>query len=122
MMPQLSASLRGLDPEEIERMLHTEKMVLFSALVDHQIVGLLSVVWYDVPSGRKGWIEDVVVDQTVRGLGVGRALVRHAKSFAEKIGIQKLMLTSSEHRVAARALYRSEGFDEAQTTLFLLKK
>ena len=33
------------------------------------VVGVLALTWYDVPSGRKAWIEDVVVDAAARGLG-----------------------------------------------------
>ena len=39
-----------------------------------QIVGSLTLVWYAIPTGVKAWIEDVVVDDSARGSGVGAAL------------------------------------------------
>ena len=77
-------------------------------------------MWYDVPSGRKGWIEDVVVDASARGAGVGEALVRAALERAAREGVERVMLTSRPARRAARALYRKVGFEEAETSVFVL--
>ena len=84
-----------------------------------RIVGVLTLVWYDAPSGRKAWIEDVVVDSAARGCGAGRALVEAAQCLAREIGADRLMLTSNPRRTAARALYRKCGFNEAETTVFV---
>lgn len=84
-----------------------------------RIVGVLTLVWYDAPSGRKAWIEDVVVDSTARGSGAGHALVEAAQRLAREIGADRLMLTSNPRRTAARALYRKCGFNEAETTVFV---
>ena len=72
-----------------------------------------------VPSGRKGWIEDVVVDASARGAGVGEALVRAALERAAREGVERVMLTSRPARRAARALYRKVGFEEAETSVFV---
>ncbi len=80
-----------------------------------------TLVWYDVPSGRKAWVEDVVVDAAARGCGAGEALVKAATEHAARIGAAKVMLTSNPAREAARALYRKIGFEEAGTTVFVFK-
>ena len=118
LMPQLSPRLGGVDRLRIEQILSSEYTALFSAEDGGRIVGLLTLVWYDVPSGRKAWVEDVVVDAEARGCGAGRALVAAAEERSAQIGAAKLMLTSSAHRTAARALYRKLGFEEAPTTVF----
>ena len=82
---------------------------------------MLTLVWYDAPSGRKAWIEDVVVDGAARGCGAGDALVRAAVAHAARIGAGKVMLTSNPAREAARALYRKVGFEEVETTVFAFK-
>lgn len=94
---------------------------LFAAEARGCVRGLLTLVWYDVPSGRKAWIEDVVVDAGVRGSGAGRALVSTALEHAEAVGAEKVLLTSNPAREAARALYRKMGFEEAATTVFAIK-
>ena len=102
-------------------MLDHPATALFVAGTGEDLVGTLTLVWYDVPSGRKAWIEDVVVDAAARGQGVGRALVLAARDFAAQIGADRLLLTSNPRRTAARALYRKCGFNEAETTLFVFK-
>ena len=94
---------------------------LFAAEGGGRIWGLLTLVWYDVASGRKAWIEDVVVDAEARGTGAGRALVAAALEHAGAIGAGKVLLTSNPAREAARALYRKMGFEEAATTVFAIK-
>ena len=94
---------------------------LVAAAEDGRIVGLLSVALYDVPSGRKAWIEDVVVDAAARGFGAGEALVRAAQAHAAEVGAGKVMLTSNPSRGAARRLYAKMGFKEAETTVFACK-
>jgi len=94
---------------------------LFAARLDGRIAGVLTLVWYDVPSGRKAWVEDVVVDAAARGCGAGEALVKAGTEHAARIGAAKVMLTSNPAREAARALYRKIGFEEAGTTVFVFK-
>ena len=93
----------------------------FAAEAGGCVRGLLTLVWYDVPSGRKAWIEDVVVDAEVRGTGAGRALVAAALEHAAVVGAGEVLLTSNPAREAARALYRKMGFEEAATTVFAIK-
>ncbi len=121
LMPQLSPRLGAPGEETVRRLVESPATALFAAEAEGRIVGLLTLVWYEVPSGRKAWIEDVVVDAEARGRGIGRELVEAALRCAREQGIEKLMLTSSEHRKAAHALYRRMGFQEAETTLFVHK-
>lgn len=120
-MPQLSQRLAAPDSDALEEIVRSPSAALFAARVEGTIVGVLTLVWYTVPSGRKAWIEDVVVDRAARGAGIGEALVRAAVAHAAARGIDRVQLTSAPHREAARALYRKIGFMEAETTLFALK-
>ncbi|MEG1611587.1 MAG: GNAT family N-acetyltransferase [Alistipes sp.] len=121
LMPQLSASLDAPSAESLRRMVAAPATRLFGAERDGAIVGLLTLVWYDAPSGRHAWIEDVVVDAAQRGCGAGQALVRAAMTCAEQEGCDNLSLTSNPSRVAAHALYRKAGFEPYNTTLFRVK-
>lgn len=119
LMPQLSPRLGTPPPERLQAIVENPSAVLFVAEAEDRIVGMLTLVWYDVPSGRKAWIEDVVVDAAARGLGAGEALVRAAQRHAAKIGAVQVMLTSNPAREAARRLYRRAGFAEAETSVFV---
>lgn len=119
LMPQLSGRLSTPSEELLRRLLDHPTTALLIARAEERIVGTLTLVWYDLPSGRKAWIEDVVVDAAARGCGVGRALVEAARRLAAGIGAERVLLTSNPARTAARALYRSCGFNEAETSVFV---
>ena len=121
LLPQLSPRLGALSEVRLRRLLAAPAAALYVAERAGRIVGTLTLVWYDVPSGRKAWIEDVVVDAAARGCGAGEALVRAAQRHAAEIGAKRVMLTSNPSRTAARALYRKCGFNEAETTVFACK-
>lgn len=121
LVPQLSPRLGAPSRAALQRMVESGHTALFAACQGGRIAGVLTLAWYDVPSGRKAWIEDVVVDAAARGCGAGEALVRAAVEHAARIGAAKVMLTSNPAREAARALYRKVGFEEAGTTVFALK-
>lgn len=118
LLPQLSGGLRAPSRGVLGRLLAQPCAALLAALDGERIVGVLTLVWYDVPSGHKGWVEDVVVDAGERGRGVGRLLVEKALGLARSEGVQHLMLTSNPARRAAHALYRTCGFEEVGSTLF----
>ena len=118
LLPQLSASAQIPTTEQIEALLRNPNTHLFVAENEGAIVGMLSLVVVDIPTGRKAWIEDVVVDEAARGLRLGQALVEKAKEEAEALGAQRLYLTSNPSRKAAHALYKKCGFEEYNTTLF----
>lgn len=121
LMPQLSPQLGAPSREALQRIAQGGNSALFVAGDGGRVAGVLTLAWYDAPSGRKAWIEDVVVDAAARGCGAGGALVKAAVEYAAHIGAGKVMLTSNPAREAARALYRKIGFEEAGTTVFALK-
>lgn len=87
-----------------------------------KLVGMLTLCVCPTLAQDKLWIEDVIVDDSCRGKGVGRALVKAAIAYAapEWPG-NTIYLTSNPARQAARALYASEGFAEYNTGVFRLK-
>ena len=118
LMPQLSPRLEAPSGERLRAVAAGPSAALFTAESGGAVVGVLTLVWYDVPSGRKAWIEDVVA---ARGMGAGEALVRAALAHAAVVGAGKVMLTSNPSRGAARRLYAKMGFKEAETTVFACK-
>ena len=73
-------------------------------------MGTLTLVMLLIPTGRRAWIEDVVVDEAARGRGVGAALTREAVRLARAEGAQTVDLTSRPSRAAANRLYERLGF------------
>lgn len=88
---------------------------LLVAAVNEKIVGTLTLIV--VPNiGHKGspWgaIENVVVNDSCRGCGVGRALMREAARLAREYGCYKLILSSNLLRTEAHRFYRRMGWQE----------
>jgi GNAT superfamily N-acetyltransferase len=55
-------------------------------------------------------VENVVVDETVRGGGYGRRLMAHAEALARAAGCYKVSLTSNHKRDRAHAFYAHIGY------------
>ena len=53
LMPQLSAGLEAPSAAALERIVRSPSAAMFAAWRDGAAVGALTLVWYDVPSGRK---------------------------------------------------------------------
>ncbi len=60
---------------------------------------------------KRGQIEAVRVSRSVRGGGVGQALMEHAIAFAEAKGCRLVQLTSDKRRARAHEFYRRLGFE-----------
>lgn len=110
LLRQLSSSPHPFTVDSLEAIVNSANSHLFIAEVDGAVSGMLTLCDYLAPTGRKMWIEDVVVDEVARGRSVGRLLVNTAIEYAKNIGSGTLMLTSRPSREAANALYRSCGF------------
>ncbi|MGE8499393.1 MAG: GNAT family N-acetyltransferase [Pseudomonas sp.] len=59
---------------------------------------------------RSAILEDVVVDQNARGLGIGQALISAAMERARSWGCYKVALSSALHREDAHRFYQRLGF------------
>ncbi len=119
--PQLSESAPIPTAERLQRIVASPSTHLLAA-IDHEgrIVGVLTLVLFDIPTYCKAWIEDVITDSNYRGQGIGRALVERAIEMAKELGADSVNLTSRPSREVARALYRKVGFEEVPTTVFRL--
>lgn len=120
LVPQLSsASPPGWS--ELEEIVSSESALLLAARQnppDGAVIGVLALVTARVPTGVRAWIEDVVVDQAVRGQGVGEALTCAALQIAKEKGAKVVELTSNPARQAANRLYQRLGFVRPQTNFY----
>lgn len=118
LLAQLSSSPVSFTQNELQAIADAPTTHLFLLRVDGNIAGMITLGSYLAPTGRKYWIEDVVVDAAMRGRAYGRRLVEFVVDFASKKGDGVLMLTSKPARVAANALYRAVGFQPKETNVY----
>lgn len=117
-MPQLSTSNLPPTRDELQSIIDTPATVLFMAREDGKLVGSLTLATFRVPTGVRAWIEDVVVDSSMRGRGIGEALTRAALVKAGEMGARTVDLTSRPSREAANRLYLRVGFQARQTNIY----
>jgi len=118
LLPQLSASAVQPDRAALQRIVSSEAITLLAARLDGRIVGLLTLAMFPIPTGFRAWIEDVIVDETARGQGIGEALTKEALDLAEAAGARTVDLTSRPSREAAGRLYERVGFAERSTRIY----
>ena len=118
LIPQLSTSSAPISAQELEEIIESDTTVLFAARSGQEIVGLLTLAIFRIPTGVRAWIEDVVVNNQARGKGVGDALNRAALAEAERRGAKTVDLTSRPSREAANRLYQRLGFKQRDTNVY----
>jgi ribosomal protein S18 acetylase RimI-like enzyme len=118
LVAQLSRSAPPLDAEAVRQIARWDGNSLLVARADGRIVGMLTLVTFPIPTGLRAWIEDVVVDESVRGQGVGAALSREAVRLAREAGARTIDLTSRPSREAANRLYQRLGFQLRNTSVY----
>lgn len=122
---QLSRSATPMNAEQIEGFLAQEcvdLLVFRDEDADDSgvapILGMLTLVTFEIPTGWRAWVEDVVVDEAARGKGVGASLVAAAIDLAKKRGAKTVDLTSRPSREAANRLYQRSGFELRETNVY----
>jgi ribosomal protein S18 acetylase RimI-like enzyme len=117
--PQLS-SASPPSAAALSEIVRSPATTLLVARDGDAIVGTLTLAMFRVPTGVRAWIQDVVVDEAVRGRGVGEALTLEAVSLARAAGARSVELTTRPAREAANRLYRRLGFQERDTNVLRL--
>jgi len=121
LIPQLSSSNKPPSRAELMEIVSSPASVILLARDPErqgEIVGTLTLVLFRIPTGRRAWIEDVVVDSDARGKGVGELLNRAALQRAAAYGAKTVDLTSRPARAAANRLYKRLGFVLRESNLY----
>ena len=119
MLAQLTTREYPFGEQELRAIVEDSASQLFVMRDNERIMGMLTLGHYTSPTGRKVWVEDVVVSADYRGKGLGRRLINHAIEYCrENLSPCTLMLTSNPARVAANKLYRTSGFEPKQTNVY----
>jgi ribosomal protein S18 acetylase RimI-like enzyme len=122
LIPQLKISTPRLTRDDLAALLSSEAVSLLTARSDAGIlVGMATLIVYRVPTGVRARIEDVVVDESVRGQGVAVELVERALEIAQSKGADGVALTSNPRREAANRLYQKVGFKKWETNVYFYK-
>ena len=119
LLPQLSEARTPPTLEQLAETVAGQTVLVARDDTDGSIVGTATLVMYRVSSGLKARLEDVIVDSSARGQGVGEVLAREAMARANARKVLMLELTSMPYREAANRLYKRLGFVRKPTNVYV---
>jgi ribosomal protein S18 acetylase RimI-like enzyme len=119
LIPQLTKAAVPT-PAELQNLIDSPSILIIarSPGADGEIVGAGALGVFRTPSGVHAHVEDVIVDEAMRGQGIGEALVNRLLQIAREMGLNGVSLTCNPRRVAANALYQKMGFKKWETNVY----
>jgi ribosomal protein S18 acetylase RimI-like enzyme len=120
LLPQLTTNHPPPTRTELEALVAFAGSTLVVARENESapIIGAATLSLLRTPTGIHARLEDVIVDETVRGKGVGEALTREIVRLAKEAGADFIALTSNPRREAANRLYQRVGFTKWETNVY----
>ena len=126
LIPQLSRSAPPLTWEQFESFVAQPDVHFFvfrgegegAPVPQAPVLGMASLATFAIPTGLRGWVEDVVVDKAARGQGAGQQLVEAMLDKARELGLATVDLTSRPSREEANRLYVRCGFVPRETNIY----
>ena len=99
------------DPEaDLQRALRGPSSTVLAGLEGERLVGTVMVG----ADGHRGWIYYLAVDQSVRGRGWGRRLVRESERWLQARDVPKLQLMVRSTNEAVLAFYTALGYEPVE--------
>jgi GNAT superfamily N-acetyltransferase len=101
-------------PARLDRLVVNHRGAVLLAEREDKTVGLSTVHVLSVLNRHRdvAWLTALVVDESARGSGVGRRLVRAVEEFARQAGCERLSVTTHENRADAQAFYARVGLEQ----------
>jgi GNAT superfamily N-acetyltransferase len=100
----------------LDVLLRNEGVTVDVATESGVICGLMQVsIHRAIESGAWAEIDALVVDESQRGRGIGRALVEYARTWAREEGLARLRVRTNEKRTDAHAFYERLGFTHVKS-------
>jgi ribosomal protein S18 acetylase RimI-like enzyme len=122
LVPQLTNNNPPPSLDELTALVRDSSSTLMVARGDAgKIIGALTLTVYRVPTGIRSIIEDVIVDNSARGGGIGEALMKRAIEVARERGASNISLTCNPMRESANRLYQRMGFKKRETNAYQIK-
>lgn len=119
LLDQLTSG-RTCSLSHLEKVVQNSNTELWVAKRDGKIIGMVTLAVIVKPGGITVQFEDVVVDESMRGQGLGKMLCEKAVERAKALGARSIHLTSRPDRIAANKLYQKLGFVIRETNVYRL--
>ncbi|MEI7844272.1 MAG: GNAT family N-acetyltransferase [Chloroflexota bacterium] len=119
LVPQLTKATCP-SPDDLQKLLDSPSILIVARTtsLDGPIIGAGTLGVFRTPSGVHAHVEDVIVDESYRGQGVGETLVSELLLIARQMGLKGVSLTCNPRRVPANRLYQKMGFKKWDTNTY----
>lgn len=121
LMRQLSTRDPGDVSGKLQAIVQATDTDVIVAREDGRIVGTVVINVLHKILGREGYIDELVVDESMRGRGIASKLMSRAIDELRNRGCGSVGLTSAPKREAANKLYQALGYEPVQTNVYRLK-
>lgn len=106
-----------ITPEELPRRIDGIKEnnlgIVFIALKEESVVGCIHTMLVTrLAEGKCGEVVSLVVDESVRGLGIGKGLLDKSISWLKASGVDKVRIRCNTIRAEAHKFYLHLGYTE----------
>ena len=118
LLPQLNPQLPVPSVERLQAIIDDPAVTLLLARDGELILGTTTLIVYTTPFWIKARLDEVVVDDSARGQGVGAALVQACLDLAREKGVEVVELQSGVQRKEANRLYPRMGFKLRETNVY----
>ena len=124
LIPQIAKKPRLLSMAELKKIVDQKencKIVVACASLGNEkpIVGMAVVTLTWIPTGGPiAMVEDVVVDESWRGLGIGEMLNKKLIEIARKAKAKHISLYTNKNRIAANKMYAKLGYQKLEDINF----
>jgi ribosomal protein S18 acetylase RimI-like enzyme len=118
LLSQVSPRAAPLTDARLKIVLSTPATRVIAVRSDGVVVGMALLLICTTLTGRFGYVEEVAVDQSVRGQHLGIRLMVGLLELAAALGLDFVELTSRPSREVANGLYRSLGFVHRKTNVY----
>jgi N-acetylglutamate synthase-like GNAT family acetyltransferase len=114
LLQQLGHPLSEQEVREKIEVFDTKDFRLFICEVGGKVAGFLSLHWFDKfhSIGKTGRITAVCVDEKMRDLGVGGALLAAAEQLLKENNCREIEVTTNMRRALTPDFYRKHGYAE----------
>jgi ribosomal protein S18 acetylase RimI-like enzyme len=117
---QLGHNYKELTKEDFIGILESACTTLLVAreVKTNTIVGMVTLLVFRIPYVKKGYLDDLSVDEAYRGHGLGRKLMEASIAFFKDSGVAYADCTSRPRREASNNLYEKVGFQKRETNVY----
>lgn len=117
---QEGRNYKDLSNDDLKEIIDSSSTYLYIAkeVVSDKIVGMVTLVLYRIPYVRKASMEDLVVDESYRGRGIGTMLIEKVLKEAGRKGAAYIDFTSRPRREGENSMYEKLGFQKRETNIY----